>query len=332
MIQARNETQQKQVLIKTAEEIKRERMIANLMNDLAMFIPYLEEKTVTDIAVPDNGELIVTRFGTGREFTGKIVPNYVAERIIRATSAIIGKPLESYTGFPILEGIIPKYNARITAILRPTTPRPELQIRKPPETIYSLEDYVANGQMTQEQYEVICQAIAERKNIIVAGVTGCGKTTCTNAIIQKMVEFTPHDNFYIVEDVPELQCKANFKHTLWIPKELARKAVEESLRFSPDRIIFGEVRTSEVMKEVLDAWRTHSGNVTTMHGTSGRATLSRIKSMVKDEPDLANNLSEMVQLIVHLKKTDEGIRVDELFWVSEETDAFLAGISQLKLD
>lgn len=324
-------TQQKNILIKTAEEIKRERMITNLMNDLAMFIPYLEEPTVTDIAVPDSGELIVTRFGKGREFTGKIVPTYITERVIKATSAVIGKPLESYTGFPILEGIIPNYNARITAIMRPTTSRPEMQIRMPPRTIYSLEDFKKDGRMTGEQYEVICTAIRERKNIVVSGVTGSGKTTCTNAIIKKMAEYTPEDNFYIVEDVPELQCTARFKHTLWIPKEFARKAVEESLRFSPDRIIFGEVRTSEVMREVLDAWRTHSGNVTTMHGTSGKTTLSRIKSMVKDDPDIANNLSEMIQLIVHLKKTEKGVRVDELFWVSEDTDNFLAGISQLNL-
>lgn len=315
---------------KSPEEIKRERMIDNLMSDMKLFIPFLEDDKVTDIAVVDSGEMIVTRFGEGRVFTGIQVPNYITERIIKATSSIIGKPLESYTGFPILEGIIPKYNARITGLMQPNCIRPELQIRKPPKIIYSLEDYVESGKMSKEQYCVIVNSIEKRQNIIVSGSTGSGKTTCTNAIIKKMVELTPDDNFYIVEDTPELQCEARMKTMLWIAKSYAARAVEESLRFSPDRIIFGEVRSGVVMRELLDAWRTgHSGNVTTLHANDGASTLLRIKGMLgEEEKEMAEHLSEVIHLIVHLKKTKEGIKVDELYQVTEETDDFLAGIIQ----
>lgn len=319
---------------KTAEEIKKERMLDNLLNDdMKEFLPYLEDDSVTDIAIVDSGEIIITQFGKGRTFTGIYVPDFIVERIIKATASLLGRPLGSYTGFPILEGRIPKYNARITGLKQPNCIRPELQIRKPPKEIYSLENYIESGRMTQEQYDIIVQAIKDRKNIIVSGSTGSGKTTFTNAIIKKMVELTPDDNFYIVEDTPELQCEAKMKTMLQITQDDAEKAVKESLRFSPDRIIFGEVRTGIVMRELLDAWKTgHSGNVTTLHANDGASTLLRIKGMVnKYDPELADHLSEVISLVVHLKKTPQGIRVNEIFNVNEDSDNFLAGIVQHNL-
>lgn len=319
---------------KTAEEIKKERMLDNLLNDdMKEFLPYLEDDSVTDIAVVDSGEIIITQFGKGRTFTGIFVPDFIVERIIKATASLLGRPLESYTGFPILEGRIPKYNARITGLMQPNCIRHELHLRKPPKEIYSLENYVESGRMTQEQYDIIVQTIKDRKNIIVSGSTGSGKTTCTNAIIKKMVECTPDDNFYIVEDTPELQCEARMKTMLQITQDDAEKAVKESLRFSPDRIIFGEVRTGIVMRELLDAWKTgHSGNVTTLHANDGASTLLRIKGMVnKYDPELTDHLSEVISLVVHLKKTPQGIRVNEIFNVNEDSDDFLAGIVQHNL-
>ena len=315
--------------ILTAEEQKKNRMIDNLLrDDMKIFIPYLDDDSVTDIAVEDSGELVVTRFGSGREFTGIEVPEYITERIIKATAAIIGKSLDTYTGFPILEGIIPKYRARITGLMQPTVCRPQLQIRKPPKHIYSLEDYVESGKMTAEQYDDVVENISKRNNIIVCGSTGSGKTTFTNAVIKKMVELTPDDNFYIVEDTPELQCTARFKSMLWISKSFAAKAVEESLRFSPDRIIFGEVRNGIVMRELLDAWRTgHSGNVTTLHANDCASALLRIKGMLgQDDIEMAKHISEVVQLIVHLNKTKDGIRLDETLHVDEATDNLLDAI------
>ena len=317
----------------TSDEIKRQRMLENLFHDMKDIIPYMEDELVTDISVEDSGEIIVSRFGSGREFTGRKMSAFVAERIIKGTSAIIGRSLNSYTGFPILEGMIPKYNARITGLLPPNTIRPEIQIRMPPRKVFKLEDYVCNEIMTQQQYDSITDAIKNRLNIFVSGTTGCGKTTLTSAILLKMNEFTPDDNFYIVEDVPELQCTAKMKSMIWISKEFASKAVETAMRWSPDRIIFGEVRTLEVLLELLDSWLTHSGNVATFHATSGEQTLLRLRSMLGTKyAGIADHLSDYFQLVIHLKRTKDGIRCDELYRVTEDTDSFLADIFQNNLD
>lgn len=317
----------------TSEEIKRERMLENLFNDMKDLIPYLEDELVTDISVEDSGELIISKFGQGRIFTGKIISSFVVDRIIKGTAAIIGRSLNSFTGFPLLEGVIPKYNARITGLLPPNVIRPEIQIRMPPRKVFSLEDYVVSGIMSQAQYETIVDALERRLNIIVSGTTGCGKTTLTSAILKKMAEITPDDNFYIVEDVPELQCMAKMKSMIWISKQFAAKAVETAMRWSPDRIIFGEVRTLEVLLELLDSWLTHAGNVATFHATSGEQTLLRIKSMLGSRyAGIADHLSDYFQLVIHLRRTKDGIRVDQLYPVTEETDNFLAGIFQNNLD
>jgi type IV secretion system protein VirB11 len=57
----------------------------------------------------------------------------------------------------------------------------------------------------------VCRFVRERKNLLIGGGTGSGKSTFTNAILKKMVEYTPNDRFYIVEDVPELQCEVKDK-------------------------------------------------------------------------------------------------------------------------
>ena len=202
---------------KTPEELKQERMIENLLqDDMKVFIQYLEDDSVTDMAVTDSGELIVTYFGKGRVFTGIDVPSYIVERILKATAAILGKSIDFNSRFPVLEGVIPKYNARVTGLTRHNCCRYELQIRKPAKLIYTLEDYVESKRMTQEQYDEVVKTIKDRGNIIISGSTGSGKTTMTNAVIKKMSEFTPDDNFYIIEDTPDLQCDAKMKTILEI--------------------------------------------------------------------------------------------------------------------
>lgn len=306
------------------EEIFKKRQMENLLkDDMASITGFLDERNLTDVSIVDSGEIIVKRFGIGREFTGIVLPDYIVDRIIKSCASINGKTLDTFTSFPKFEGTIPKYDARITGFLPPAVVRPSIQIRKPPLDIFSLEDYVKKGFIKKEFYEKVVNAIGLRKNIIVCGGTGSGKTTFTNAVILKMQEFTPKDNFYIVEDSSELQCTARMKTKICVPKDAVRDAVIESMRFSPDRIIFGEVRTKEVMYELLDAWKTGAdGGVTTMHTNDCRTAIMRIRSMMAGMGDMesADNLSEMVQFLVHMRHTDRGVLVDEVMEVTPETD------------
>lgn len=310
----------------TAELERHRRLIQNLMGDLEPIKEFLDDVEVTDIAIQDSGEIIISRFGKGRIFTGLQVSDLVTSRIIKSVAACVNVRVEAYSALPKLEAFIPHYNARITGLLPPKVIRPVVSIRKPTTRIHTLDDYVTNGQMTAQQREVIVEAVRQRKNIVVSGSTGSGKTTLTNAIIRQMEEFTPDENFYIVEDVPELKCGARMKVSIYTDKHTAAEAVEEALRFNPDRIIFGEVRNSQVMVALATAWNTgHKGSVTTIHANSCLSTLSRIKKLLVSGNDrsTAGELHEIVQLVVHLHKTEAGIRVDEIMDVIRETDSLL---------
>jgi type IV secretion system protein VirB11 len=221
---------------------------------------------------------------------------------------------------PTLECIIPQYNIRTTAILPPWTKYPEITFRRPAEQVYKLEKYKDDQRITAELYEVLIEHIKKRSNIIISGSTGSGKTTFTNACIQKMQEFTPDERFYIVEDTPELQCTAKNTSQIYIRKDQARKAIQLSLRWTPKRIIFGEIRSGDVLIELLEAWNTgHSGNITTIHADSAASTIPRLEGLMRQViTGTLPDISDTIDLIVHLTyKRDFGPVVDEIALTKE---------------
>jgi type IV secretion system protein VirB11 len=280
----------------------RARQMENLMGDLKKLIPFFETKTITDIYVYEQGNVFVEDFEKGSYDTGIILSVSERLRIIYSLSNVVDIPIDKWVR-PTLESIIPKYNIRTTAILDPWLTSPEITFRRPAEKIYTFEDYLAGGKITQELYDKIISHIKNRSNLVISGATGSGKTTFTNTCIDKMVEFTPDERIYIVEDTPELQCASPYKTQLYIRKEQAVTAIQTALRFTPKRIIFGELRSGEVAVELLEAWNTgHPGNVTTIHADSAASTIPRIEGLLRQVikgqlPDL----SESIHLIVHLK-------------------------------
>jgi type IV secretion system protein VirB11 len=294
-----------------SEAAQEKRFLDNLFADMGDLLPYLEEKQVTDVSVTDSGEIILKRFGEGKVCTGKYVGDETVRRILYAAAKLLGKSIDILTGIPTLEGVIPKYNARITGILPPWTMRSELTLRKPPEIIYTLEDYVETGRVSKEQYLTILSALKERKNFLIGGATGSGKSTFLNAILHKQQEFTPEDTFYIVEDVPELQCTAKIKTMICVLPHQAEEALKKALRWTPDRIIFGELRDGKVATILVNSWNTgHSGGATTIHANTCLSMLKRIKQLARrrltDE-----EIREAIHICVHLTAS----AVDEVYEV-----------------
>jgi len=300
------------------EMVRRERHMENLLSDLEKLIPFFDTKTITDIYVYGDGNVFIEDFEKGSYDSGVVLSLSERLRIIYSLSSVVDVPIDKWAR-PTLESIIPNYNIRTTAIVDPWLFSPQITFRRPPEKIHTFEDYLAEGRISQELYDRIISHIEKRSNIVISGSTGSGKTTFTNACIKKMCEFTPNDRIYIVEDTPELICLSPFKTQLCIRKEQAVVAIQTALRFTPQRIIFGEIRSGEVAVELLEAWNTgHPGNVTTIHADSAASTLPRIEGLLRQIikgqlPDLAESIS----LIVHLKNK----RVVEALTVREIQEA-----------
>ena len=306
------------------DELERHaRHMENLLGDLSPLIPFFETSSVTNVFVYGSGAVQVDDGEKGVYDTELVLSAAQRMRIINSLASVSETPIDKWTR-PTLESIIPRYNVRTTAIVPPWVSSPEITFRRPAVRVFTLEEYRDGGRLTAELYAKIVSHIEKRSNIIISGSTGSGKTTFTNACIEKMREFTPDERFYIIEDTPELQCKSKNLTQLYIRKEQAVAAIQTALRWSPKRIIFGELRSGEVAVELLEAWNTgHPGNVTTIHADSAASTLSRIEGLLRQK--IAGTLpdpGETIDLVVHLSyRRDFGPVVDEALTVREIREA-----------
>jgi type IV secretion system protein VirB11 len=295
------------------------RQMENLLGDLVQLIPLFETKTITDVYVYGEGNITASDFEKGTYDTGIVLSPAERMRIINSLASVADTPIDKWVR-PTLESIIPKYNIRTTAIVPPWTQSPEITFRRPADKIFTMEEYLQQERISQELYDKIVFHIEKRSNIVISGSTGSGKTTFTNACISKMLDFTPNERIYIVEDTPELQCSSPNKTQLYIRKDQAVAAIQTALRWTPKRIIFGELRSGEVAVELLEAWNTgHPGNITTIHADNAVSTLPRIEGLLRQIikgtlPDLADS----IHLIAHLSnKAGFGPVVNEALTVRE---------------
>ena len=123
----------------------------------------------------------------------------------------------------------------VVAVLRVSGP--SFTLRKKALMIFTLDDYVKSGTMTKAQAEIIRKGVSARRNILVVGGTGSGKTTLINAIIREMSDQNPLERVVIIEDTGELQCAAadyvqfrsNSRVTMIGVDRLIHKAVPDDL-------------------------------------------------------------------------------------------------------
>lgn len=219
---------------------------------------------------------------------------------------------------PRLSCEFPLDNSRFEAMFPPVSTAPIFSIRKHLIETLSLEDYVQQGVMTKRQKEAIQRATSgtngyDKKNIVIAGSTGSGKTTLANAIIRYISEAHPLERLLILEDTREIQCNSR--------NYIALKAIDglidtsgllsSTLRFRPDRILVGEVREAAPTLAMLKAWNTgHPGGLVTVHANSAVHALTRIETLISEvsmspQKDL---IADAVGLVIFIARID-GMRI-----------------------
>lgn len=202
------------------------------------------------------------------------------ERIIRLVAHHVGA--EVHPGAPRVSAELPETGERFEGLLPPVVSAPAFAIRKPAVAVFTLDDYVAAGIMAAHQAETLRQAVADRRNILVAGGTSTGKTTLTNALLAEVSKTS--DRVVLIEDTRELQCAAPNLVAMRTKDGVASLSdlVRSSLRLRPDRIPIGEVRGAEAL-DLLKAWGTgHPGGVGTIHAGTGIGALRRMEQLIQE--------------------------------------------------
>lgn len=272
--------------------------------------PYLVNDDVCEIMVNDDSKIWIDTFSKGLVYTGKILTNDIVSNIIVQIANHSHKICNKDN--PLLEAEI--LNMRFQGFLSPDIVKnSSFCIRKHAKKIFNLDDYVQNKTMTKYQKEIIIQAIYNRKNIIVAGGTGSGKTTLVNALLFEIAKL--NNRIIIIEDTKELKCDAENKLALISTKTTSMEdLLRATLRSRPDRIIVGEVRGSEAFT-LINAWSTgHKGGISTVHSNSAFHTLTRIETLVgfgtdKVQPSI---IVDAIDVIIYIKKTPTGRVIEEI--------------------
>lgn len=286
-----------------------------LMTVMGPLMPFMQDPNVFEVYVNPDGKVWTDTLGKGRTYSGMTMDASQSTQIIYTVAALTHQlvPAEK----PVLDAEIPANayfpTCRFEGNLPAVVPAPTMNIRKHPQKIFTLDDYLAQGTITSRQYDIIKAAVKDKKNIIAAGGTKSGKTTFLNALLAEISKYD--DRVILIEDTPELQCKAEDCVSMRSSRTFSMEdCLHQVLRMTPDRIVVGEVRGAEALA-LLDAWSTgHQGGCSTVHSNSARDTLTRLENMtarVSKNPQQAT-IAQAVSLIVYLKYTGLHRRVQEI--------------------
>lgn len=273
---------------------------------------WLDEPSVIEVMLNPDGKLWVDRLGGGIADTGEFLSPSDGERIIRLVAHHVG--VEVHGRAPRVSAELPETGERFEGLLPPIVAAPTFAIRKPAVAIFTLDDYAASGIMSRLQAAVLRKAVADRQNIMVAGGTGTGKTTLTNALLAEVAK--TNDRVVLIEDTRELQCAAPNMVAMRTKDGIASLSdlVRSSLRLRPDRIPIGEVRGAEAL-DLLKAWGTgHPGGIGTIHAGSAIGTLRRMEQLIQEAVVTVPRelIAETINIIAVLVRDGTGRRLAEL--------------------
>jgi pilus assembly protein CpaF len=304
---ALSRTQREQFTIELVDEILGLGPLQALMRD-----PTVNEIMVNGydkIYIEQNGKLILlkARFRNDEQVV----------QVIKRIVAPIGRRIDE--SVPLVDARL-KDGSRVNAIIAPLAiSGPTLTIRRFSAKPFTHKQLVGFGACTEAMIEFLEKAVVLRKNMIISGGTGTGKTTFLNMLSN----FIPEDERIItVEDTAEL--KLMQEH--WIRLEsrppniegkgeiTIRDLIKNCLRMRPDRIIVGECRGGESL-DMLQAMNTgHEGSLATIHANTPSDAISRLSAMClmagTDLPMsvLVDMISSAVHLFIQLTRFADGKR------------------------
>jgi len=306
--------------IQLPPQVERARFIQEMTAEIMGYgpiEPYLADDTVSEVMVNGPKQIYIERRGRLTQVPARFINADSLMRVIERIVSPLGRRIDE--GVPMVDARLPD-GSRVNAIIPPLSLiGPILTIRKFAKQRFSMARLVEIGSLTSNMASFLMICVQYRKNIIVSGGTGSGKTTFLNALSESIPS---SDRICTIEDAAELRLVQ--PHVLSLEARppnvegrgevTIRDLVRNSLRMRPDRIIVGECRGGEAL-DMLQAMNTgHDGSLTTGHANSPRDLLSRLEVMVlmagMDLPVRAirEQISSAVDIIVQQTRCSDGRR------------------------
>ena len=279
----------------------------------AVILDALQNEDVTEILLNADGQLWLDTHSGGLATTGSSLDAIQAQGLISTIAGLLGRTVGEEA--PILEAELPLDGSRFEALLPPVVEAPIFSIRKRAERVIPLKAYLEAGSIQIKEAEALRTAIRERRNVLVSGGPGSGKTTFVNALLGEVSRLAPEQRLCLLEDTYELRCETpNHVSLHTTPSVDLRQLVRASLRLRPDRIVVGEVRGAEA-HELLKAWNTgNPGGCATVHANSAQDALERLDLLAQEAgvPSQGRLIASTVHLVAHFERSGSRRRLAEL--------------------
>lgn len=296
------------------------RFITELLDEILGLGPLealMRDPSVTEIMVNAYDKIFIEQKGKLTLTRYRFRDNDQVIQVIKRIVAPLGRRIDE--SVPLVDARL-KDGSRVNAIIAPlAVSGPSLTIRRFSQKPFGPQDYYRFGTISEQCMNFLENCVKLRKNIIISGGTGTGKTTFLNALSSYI---PASERIVTVEDTAELRLQQEH----WVSLESRPPNVEgkgaitikdlviNCLRMRPDRIVVGECRGAEAL-DMLQAMNTgHEGSLATIHANTPRDSLTRLEAMCMmasaDLPIWAirEMISSAVNLIVQLSRFSDGSR------------------------
>ena len=303
--------------IRLSERNELRKGLFNSVRRLDILQELLDDDSVTEIMVNGTEGIFIERDGKlrrwDRSFSSRERLEDIAQQIVGRCNRIVNESV------PIVDARL-ENGARVNIVMPPVALNgPVITIRRFPDRPILMDQLIRWETVSQEVVNFLKKLVRAGYNIFISGGTGSGKTTFMNALSH----FIPKDERVItIEDNAELQIQgvknlvrmeARNANTEGEKAITIRDLIKSSLRMRPDRILIGEIRSSEAI-DLLQALNTgHDGSICTGHAHSPEDMLSRIETMVLmgmeiPLPAVRRQIASGIDVIVHLGRLRDKTR------------------------
>jgi pilus assembly protein CpaF len=288
-----------------------------LLGFLAPVAAHLKDDRVSEIMINGFEEVFIERGGKLERSDAKFASDHALESAVRNIAQYVGKTVNA--DHPVLDARLPD-GSRVCAILPPVARRGIcVSIRRFPKERLTVEQLLRYGALTESARHFLDLCVLCKRNVMVAGGTGSGKTSLLNALSS----FIPRDErIVVIEDSSEVQLQQ--PHAVYLearppdPKGKGavtiRDLLRATLRMRPDRIVVGECRGGEALDLIQAMTSGHGGSISTVHATYPHDTLHRLETLcLMSEvelplPALRDQIASAVNIIVQTSRMNDGSR------------------------
>lgn len=287
------------------------------MSGFEMILPFLKpiehlilDDSISEVMVNGPDQVFIEKGG----FLEQVKGVSLGEKSLMVAVKNIARRLgdEISEAKPILDSRLPD-GSRVAAVIPPCSLRGvTLTIRKFTARRFEMEDLIRSGMLDRSLANRLEDYILSRKNLLISGGTGTGKTTLLNILGR----FIPEDErILLIEDTAEIQMSqpdlVRFEARQaqnGVPAVPIRDLLKAALRHRPDRLILGEIRGGEAF-DLLQLLNTgHSGTLSTIHANSARQGLARFTSCVLQSGvelpyrAIKTNIADSLNVVIHIER------------------------------